>query len=44
MFVNKNSAFRNPIYTMTVLSENTFTTGDDEGVVKCKYAYAIPDL
>ncbi|XP_043269333.1 WD repeat-containing protein 55 homolog isoform X2 [Venturia canescens] len=27
-------AHENPIYTTTILSENTFATGDDEGVVK----------
>lgn len=27
--------FRQPIYTMTVISEHVFVTGDDDGVVKC---------
>lgn len=31
-----NYNFREPIYTMTIIGENMFATGDDDGVVKCK--------
>lgn len=26
---------RQPIYTMTVINEHVFVTGDDDGVVRC---------
>lgn len=30
-----SSYLRQPIYTMTIINENVFATGDDDGVVKC---------
>jgi len=28
------SHYRQPVYTMTIISEHVFVTGDDDGVVK----------
>lgn len=28
------SNFRQPVYTMTIINEHVFVTGDDDGVVK----------
>lgn len=30
---------RQPIYTMTIINEHVFATGDDDGVVKCNNNY-----
>lgn len=30
---------RQPIYTMTVINEDVFATGDDDGVVRCNNIY-----